>query len=223
MSREETQPEPMADVIKRCVKDELTSIEGRLIELINAAKGEAQEEVVEVEADKVVPAETYPMRTDAGGPSASPAVAPADPWQPTAPAAATAPAKWNEGDSNLAPLDAKVIKKPSEYAGDIKGYMDWHESLVNFLASKDNRWRKVMAGIEEKGFKAIELEDEVSIAREAGLPGQLGTFKNQLYTYLQSFTKGSTLDLVTAGQETKSSKSSGRSPTRDAQEGPSTS
>ena len=149
MSREETQHEPMADVIKRCVKEELTSIEGRLIELINAAKGEAQEEVVEVEADKVVPAETYPMRIDAGGPSASPAVAPADPWQPAAQPAAPAAAssgKWNEGDSNLAPLDAKVIKKPSEYAGDIKGYMDWHESLINFQemrnkASKPSSWK----------------------------------------------------------------------------------
>ena len=38
---EEGYDEPMAEVIKRCVKEELTSIEGRLIELINTAKGGA--------------------------------------------------------------------------------------------------------------------------------------------------------------------------------------
>ena len=101
----------------------------------------------------------------------------------------------------LTPLDAKALKMPGEYAGDVKLYLDWHEQFANFLAAKDVRWRKVMEGIEDKGFKELTLEDEVEIARRAGLAGQLIPLKTQLYAYLQSYTKGSVTDLVTAGQE----------------------
>ena len=58
-----------------------------------------------------------------------------------------------------------------------------------------------MEGSESKGFTEITLEDEVTIARQAGLAGQLLSLKTQLYAYLQSYTKGSVTDLVTAGQE----------------------
>ena len=77
----------------------------------------------------------------------------------------------------LATIDSKAVKKPCEYSGDVKGYMDWHEAFTNFLAAKDVRWKKIISGIEAKGFTEIGLEDEVSIARQAGLPGQLLALK----------------------------------------------
>ena len=204
-SKNEPQNIPMEELVQNCVKKELEAMEERLINLVNMAKDQGR-------ASASADASTDPWQASAAANHASASagrdcgVKSETPVEPEPPQAAMATAGHTlEGMSlaaaPLTPLDSKAFKKPGEYAGDVKLYFDWREQFVNFLAAKDVRWRKVMEGIESKGFTEITLEDEVAIAQQAGLAGQLLSLKTQLYAYLQSYTKGSVTDLVTAGQE----------------------
>ena len=200
----------MEDMIKQCVKEQLSEMEERLINIVTMAKDQGHSEAIgkepEVGGGEESPgaagaAETPPL---AAQPAAQPAATAAtmDPWHAYGqPMSYGQPMMCQQGTRMLTPLDVKSLKKPSEYGGDTKLYLDWHEQFANFLAAKDLRWRKVLAGIEAKGFIQLKLEDEVEIARLSGLPGQLLSLKTQLYAYLQSYTKGSVVDLVSAGQE----------------------
>ena len=54
-----------------------------------------------------------------------------------------------------APIDRKVIDKPTKYAGDIKVYVVWQESFKNYLRTYDSRWVPLLENIEKCGEHPI--------------------------------------------------------------------
>ena len=107
----------------------------------------------------------------------------------------------SDGTGRPAPIDRKIIERPSKYKGDIKVFIQWHERLKTYLASQDKRWSKLLDSIESRGPNPLKCtSDFMDISEAADVQDHHEDFTKQLYLYLDTFTDGpANIAVTTAG------------------------
>ena len=91
--------------------------------------------------------------TDSGVDSANTATgaARADGSAAEDPSPAISAAALSEDAKPLAPMDKRSIKLPEVWNGDVTSFPEWQDGLIDYLDSRDARWRRLLESIESKG------------------------------------------------------------------------
>ena len=63
----------------------------------------------------------------------------------------------------LAPMDKRNIKLPEVWNGDVTSFPEWQDGLIDYLDSRDARWRNLLESIEARGKNPITNTDITDI------------------------------------------------------------
>ena len=85
-----------------------------------------------------------------------------------------------------------------KYIGKIDDWLPWSKAFKQFLESKDERWVRLLDEVEKLRGKPVKPTNETEWEAKLNL-GDIEKFKKQLNRYLMSYTQGSALGVVDAG------------------------
>ena len=80
-----------------------------------------------------------------------------------------AAAALSEDTKPLAPMDKRSIKLPEVWNGDVTNFPEWQDGLIDYLDSRDARWRRLLESIESRGKNPVTNADITDIITDTGI------------------------------------------------------
>ena len=101
-------------------------------------------------------------------------------------------------DRPPAPIDKKIIEKPTKYNGDTGKFPEFQDGLKEYLDLHDERWKPILEGI-EASTQPLGMQEVIDITRHAGASEYQVEFMKQLFNYLKAFAGGEANRMIIAG------------------------
>ena len=65
-------------------------------------------------------------------------------------------------EEKLKPIDAKDVKKPGEYDGDTKHFLEWYALFKDLLKNRNETWEPILDALEEmRSKKVVDYKNKI--------------------------------------------------------------
>ena len=99
-------------------------------------------------------------------------------------------------EEKLKPIDATDVKKPGEYDGDTKHFLEWYALFKDLLKNKNGTWETIFGAVEEmRSKKVVDYKSQIFESLKEhpkfeSMYNQCEVYSQQLMSYLKTYTKG---------------------------------